>query len=216
MATSHQNRIPNDQELGNLLRRILSEAMAFKAIFKSNPNARVYGDALEGLAEMAIKVDDARLLKKQANSDGLISVIARGVRAEFVESCGGDLSKLNDTCQAMSRRLVEVLQSAGFEPVAVVGQYLGAEDAYEPNTDEWEQETIDSFDRDSGFSHWWVEVEGKLVDICADQFHPMDRASKAVVIANLGTEQASAYERQLDQPHEPEPAPERASVSQRN
>lgn len=126
-----------------------------------------------------------------------IESVAEAVRSEYEVYFEGDLTALNDTCHTMSQKLFDALVDAGYSPSRVVGQYLGADDDFEPNTLEWEQEDIDNFDRDSGFSHWWIEVDGKIVDVCVDQFHPSDRAAYRIVVMDLP---AADYERQVDQP----------------
>lgn len=126
-----------------------------------------------------------------------IAEVAAKVRAEFEDYHDGDLTALNDCCHSMSQALYDALVRAGYSPSRVVGQYLGADDDFHPNMDEWEQSDIDDFDRDAGFNHWWVEVDGKLVDICADQFHPGSRSEHRVVVLSLP---APDYESQIDQP----------------
>lgn len=126
-----------------------------------------------------------------------IEAIAETVRAELEVYFEGDLAELNNTCHTMSQRLFDALVEAGYTPSRVMGQYLGAADDFEPDATEWAQDDVDNFDRDSGFNHWWVEVEGKIVDICADQFHPGDRAAYRMVVADVSDPD---YERQFDQP----------------
>jgi len=123
--------------------------------------------------------------------------IAEAVRSSFERDQYGDTAALNDQCRSMSMALYSAFKEAGYTPSLVAGQYLGADDAYTPDTSEWEEEEIDNFDRQSGFSHWWIEVEGYLIDICADQFHPGARQDYRIVLTSLP---ARDYERMVDQP----------------
>lgn len=108
--------------------------------------------------------------------------VAYRIRLEeeiFVE---GDLTQLNNTCHFMSEKLLEALLKDGFEAQRVPGYYMGADDDFEPDMSEWDHEAIENFNREDGFSHWWIEVDGVIVDICVDQFHPSFREAYAVHI----------------------------------
>lgn len=123
--------------------------------------------------------------------------IAREVRDQAEASHAGDLSQLNDTCVSMSQALFDTLAAAGHEPQRIMGQYLGADADYVPNSDDWEGDDESEMDMDSGFCHWWVELDGKILDVCADQFHPSRRESFRVLVVDANH---ASYLPQLDQP----------------
>lgn len=113
--------------------------------------------------------------------------IAKAIRQRYEEYFGGDLEMLNNTCHKMSESLCDALIDAGFKAIRVPGRYLAADVGYEPDMNQWDEEAIDNFNSEDGFSHWWIEVEGFIVDICADQFHPIDRKNYAIQIESLGS-----------------------------
>ncbi len=108
--------------------------------------------------------------------------IAHRIRLEEEAFVEGDLAQLNNTCHFMSEKLFEALVKEGFEAQRVPGYYMNADDNFEPDMSEWDHESIENFNRDDGFTHWWIEVDGVLVDICVDQFHPSFREDYAVHI----------------------------------
>lgn len=102
--------------------------------------------------------------------------IADRVRLDFESNCDeGNLDELNNTCHLMTQKLLDSLLNAGHPAQRIVGMYLGADDDYEPDTDEWDDDDIENYDREAGFCHWWIVVGDKIVDICVDQFHPSYR-----------------------------------------
>ena len=109
----------------------------------------------------------------------------------------GNLEGMNDDCAEMSQRLFDVLEQAGHSPERAMGQYLGADEDYDPDTSEWDEDALENFDREAGFSHWWLEVDGKIVDVCADQFHPSNRDAYRIVIEDV---LHADYQKQWDQP----------------
>ena len=108
--------------------------------------------------------------------------IATAIRKEAEVYCDGDLELLNNTCHRMSEDLCKALTQAGFKAQRVPGMYLAADVGYEPDMSQWDEEAIDNFNPEDGYSHWWCEVDGFIVDICADQFHPSNREQYAVQI----------------------------------
>lgn len=91
-------------------------------------------------------------------------------------------------CHSMSEALVTALRSAGFDATLARGYYRDVEESYVsivarkqgvdfvPSCDEF----------DGTWQHWWVVCEGRILDISADQFHPSERESYAVVLVNIG------------------------------
>jgi hypothetical protein len=135
--------------------------------------------------------------------------IALAVRERFETEVQGDLEQLRDRCHAMSRALSDELLNHGFAVEVVVGQYKGADDDFEMDTSEMEDEDVENFDREAGFAHWWVEISGddgqpraRLLDICADQFHPSRRDAFRVVDIPVD---GSLYEWQDRFAHQPDP-----------
>lgn len=116
-----------------------------------------------------------------------ITAIATKVRMEEEKDIDGDLSLLDGTCSFMATRLVSALEQSGIKAFRVPGAYLGADDDYEPDTSQWDDYDIENFDSSAGYSHWWVEAEGYIVDICVDQFHPSQREDYAVNIKEVGS-----------------------------
>jgi len=65
----------------------------------------------------------------------------------------------------MTRPLVKRLKAAGFNAHEQEGTYYGASEDFVAAHEE----------DDKGFGaffHWWVEANGKIIDVTADQFHP--------------------------------------------
>lgn len=98
----------------------------------------------------------------------------------------GPTAALNNMCAEMSKDLYDELRAHGFDARRVPGQYLGMSETYEPDTREWEEDDIDAYEGDPRIAHWWVVCAGKIIDICADQFHPEDRQEYRIIIADEG------------------------------
>jgi hypothetical protein len=117
--------------------------------------------------------------------------VALDVRTQF-ESCY-EISKnpraLNNLCHEMSQLLKDAILGNGFPCDCVVGQYLGADGDYEPDTSDWGMEDDNLYDREAGFNHWWIKVGDRIIDICADQFHPSQtQVWRLVMVAATNTD----------------------------
>lgn len=119
-----------------------------------------------------------------------IEQIAREVRVDFEAyyDWRENPTALDLQCAGMSKELHHKLTEAGFKAVRRVGMYLGAGEGYEPDMTLWSPEEVADFDPAEGFTHWWVEVDGTIVDISSDQFHPTERESRRVVLLPVGDE----------------------------
>lgn len=115
--------------------------------------------------------------------------IAAQVRAKFEDYYGdepGSSPSFENMCREMSEDLREALEDAGFSARRVPGQYRGMSESYAPDTSEWEDEDVDAYEGDPRMAHWWVVCEGRILDICADQFHPDNPQEYRVVITDEG------------------------------
>lgn len=112
---------------------------------------------------------------------------ALSVRLKFETDSGWPAyhSALNNKCGQMSDALTAALSAIGLEAVAVRGTYFGFDPCYQPDFSDWDAEAVESHDSANGYSHCWVECCGQVIDICADQFHPEDRARFRVVIESV-------------------------------
>ena len=104
----------------------------------------------------------------------------------------GDKGCFKGMCSTVSGELVERLKENGIDAFRVNGQYLDPSEDYEPDMDAWDQDYIDKYyeDREYGdippANHWWVEADGKILDVTADQFHPGEEEDYRVVILPAG------------------------------
>ncbi len=98
-------------------------------------------------------------------------------RKEMESKMGWDSSQgcFTNQCHRMSRQLVKRLKEAGFDAREVEGTYYGASDEFVTAHEEHDQGYGEFF-------HWWVEADGKIIDVAADQFHPGRESDYRVVI----------------------------------
>ncbi len=100
----------------------------------------------------------------------------------------GDRGCFRGMCSTVSGELVERLKENGINAFRVNGQYLDPSEDYEPDMDMWDQDDIDQYYEDIEYgeipaaNHWWVEANGKILDVTADQFHPGEEQDYRVVI----------------------------------
>ena len=100
----------------------------------------------------------------------------------------GDRGCFRGMCSTISGELVERLKKNGIDAFRVNGQYLEPSEEFEPDMDMWDQEDIDQYYEDKEYgdippaNHWWVEADGKILDVTADQFHPDEEEDYRVVI----------------------------------
>ena len=97
------------------------------------------------------------------------------------------------TCSSVSEELTQFLISNGvLDAERINGFYLDASDDYEPNMDYWDQEDIWKYNEDIEYgdippaNHWWVQAQGMIIDVTADQFHPNEESDYRVVIVPIG------------------------------
>ena len=117
-----------------------------------------------------------------------IEEIATLVRKEFEEYYEGTSvgPLFENMCRTMAGKLHETLTKSHFDAKIVPGQYLGMSETYEPDTSEWDEDDIEAYEGDPRISHWWVECDGDIIDICAAQFHPDNVHEYRVLITNAG------------------------------
>ena len=100
----------------------------------------------------------------------------------------GDKGCFKGGCSTISSELVERLKENGIDALRVNGQYLDPSEDYEPDMEMWDQEDIWQYEEDREYgeipaaNHWWVEANGKILDVTADQFHPGEEQDYRVVI----------------------------------
>ncbi|MBN86879.1 MAG: hypothetical protein CL885_05080 [Dehalococcoidia bacterium] len=100
-------------------------------------------------------------------------------RKEMESKMGWDSNQgcFANQCHRMTRPLVKRLKEAGFDAHEVEGTYYGASDEFVAAHEE----------HDGGygeFFHWWIELDGKIIDVTADQFHPGRESAYRVVIVD--------------------------------
>lgn len=96
-------------------------------------------------------------LKQFVPSDQIIISIAHRVKSKFPSSDG--------KCEYMSRSLMEELMKNGIRANHVMGIFtLDEPGAWKYRSDE--DEDLDEY----SVNHDWISVEGKILDISADQF----------------------------------------------
>ena len=104
----------------------------------------------------------------------------------------GDRGCFRGQCSTVSGELVERLKDNGIDAMRVNGSYLEPSEDYEPDMGMWAQEDIDQYYEDKEYgdipvaNHWWVESQGKIIDVTADQFHPGEEQDYRVVIVSIG------------------------------
>lgn len=90
-------------------------------------------------------------------------------------------------CMTYAKDLAKLLVKNGFPTArALSGYYNDAEEEYVDFVFWVKPEYIDDDQRGGRWTHWWVEVDGLIVDVTADQFHPSERQNYRVVITNKG------------------------------
>ena len=104
-------------------------------------------------------------------------------REEMESKMGWDSNQgcFTNQCHRMSRHLVKRLKEAGLDAREVEGTYYGASDEFVTAHEEHDQGYGEFF-------HWWVEADGKIIDVAADQFHPGREDAYRVVITDPGDE----------------------------
>jgi hypothetical protein len=81
-------------------------------------------------------------------------------------------------CQSSAKLLTEFLQQRGISGQRVGGYYCGASEKFFKEMGE----PIG----DGKWKHWWVEVDGVIIDTTADQFHPGEEEEYRVVLTTSG------------------------------
>lgn len=119
--------------------------------------------------------------------------VALEVRSYFEEDLEGDWSLLDLSCLGMSKYLEKELNAVGLCAMRIPGRYYGADLDYEPDMAEWSEDDRDNYAFENGFTHWWVDCDDYIVDICVDQFHPSQRKDYRVVILNIKTDITADY-----------------------
>lgn len=120
-----------------------------------------------------------------------LDTIVMQFREELEENWdwSGDRGCFRGMCSSISGELVERLKENGIEAHRVNGRYLDPSEDYEPDMSQWDQEDIWQYNEDIEYgeipsaNHWWVEANGKILDVTADQFHPGEEEYYRVVIS---------------------------------
>jgi hypothetical protein len=104
----------------------------------------------------------------------------------------GDRGCFKGMCSTISGELVERLKENGINASRVNGSYVEPSEDYEPDMSMWDQEDIDQYYEDKEYgdipavNHWWVEAQGKIIDVTADQFHPGEESDYRIVMVPSG------------------------------
>lgn len=97
---------------------------------------------------------------------------------EWVEECGASPESraaiFAGRCQDVSRRLAAFLLSRGQAALRVGGYYRDIPESYFAERG--------AAYEDGCWKHWWVESDGLIIDVTADQFHVDEEDSYRVVV----------------------------------
>ena len=127
-----------------------------------------------------------------------VKLIARKLRFEFELECDWQNNKdcFTGKCHDISKKLVEELNAAGIYSYRAMGDYMSADHSYTPDISNWDKfekdEYFDFLNAHDGediqsYTHWWVVSNNLwIVDICCDQFHPLQPDDYRVFITSIG------------------------------
>lgn len=120
----------------------------------------------------------------------IIEDVAGQVREQLIRKRKGAKNPTANRCYEGSLKIYERLQEEGFEPKLVVGKVI----VDEPNMDKvWAEYTDDQLQDMEGEAfcnimcrplHYWVEVDGLIIDVTGDQFNDeltTDHVAKVVI-----------------------------------
>jgi len=139
-----------------------------------------------------------KYIKEESGKDmyALVRVFREKMEAEW--DWENDKLCFSGQCSSVTRELVEHLKQNGIDAMRVNGEYMEPSEDYEPDMSGWDQEDIDQYEEDKEYgdippaNHWWVEAQGKIIDLTAEQFHPDEEDDYRIVIVDTSDSGYSA------------------------
>lgn len=107
----------------------------------------------------------------------LIEEIAEKVRDQILRKRKNKKNPTANQCYEASLKVYEDLQTAGLDPILVAGKVIVDEPEMEKIWAEYSDAQLNEMDEDSFCNimcrplHYWVEVNGLIIDVTGDQFN---------------------------------------------